>query len=74
MILMQDKRQVEWVSITMAIKHLPITACKQYCLTPAHAGQHKATSPTRKPLVVIVKPEYNEPKIKTERRNNCWSA
>ncbi len=30
--------------------NLPITACKQYCLAPAHAGQHKATSPTRKPL------------------------
>ena len=30
--------------------NLPITACKQYCLAPAHAGQHKATSPTREPL------------------------
>ena len=27
-----------------------LTACKQYCLAPAHSGQHKATSPTRKPL------------------------
>jgi hypothetical protein len=26
-----------------------ITACKQYCLAPAHVRQHKATSPTRKP-------------------------
>jgi len=32
-----------------------ITACKQYCLAPAHAGQHKATSPTRKTLCVILK-------------------
>ena len=32
-----------------------ITAFKQYCLAPAHAGQHKATSPTRKPLVPMLK-------------------
>lgn len=34
------------------MKTQPLTACKQYCLAPAHAGQHKATSPARKPLVV----------------------
>jgi hypothetical protein len=31
-----------------------ITACKQYCLAPAHAGQHKATSPTRKLDAIIL--------------------
>ena len=29
------------------------TACKRYCIAPAHAGQHKATSPTRKTLCTI---------------------
>ena len=37
------------------MKTQPLTACKQYCLAPAHAGQHKATSPTRKPLGEIYK-------------------
>ena len=32
-----------------------LTAFKQYCLAPAHAGQHKATSPARKTLAVIAK-------------------
>ena len=32
---------------------MPLTACKQYCLAPAHAVQHKATSPTRKSLESI---------------------
>jgi len=36
-------------------KPLAITACKQYCLAPAHAGQHKATSPARKPLCLTLK-------------------
>ena len=35
---------------TKKINKRLLTACKQYCLAPAHAGQHKATSPTRKPM------------------------
>jgi hypothetical protein len=33
---------------------MPLTASKQYCLASAHAGQHKATSPTRKTLAASV--------------------
>jgi hypothetical protein len=36
-----------------------ITACKQYCLAPAHAGQHQATSPTRKPLAAMQRQQHD---------------
>ena len=41
------------------MKTQPLTACKQYCLAPAHAGQHKATSPTRKTLCATLKDRLN---------------
>lgn len=36
------------------MKTQPLTACKQYCLAPAHAGPHKATSPARKTLCASI--------------------
>ena len=35
------------------MKTQPLTACKRHSPAPAHAGHHKATSPTRKPLAFM---------------------
>jgi hypothetical protein len=47
--------RVNSISDEIFKEDLCLTACKQYCLAPAHAGQHKATSPTRKSLAVMLK-------------------
>ena len=52
-------------------KSLCITACKRHNLAPAHAGQHKATSPTRNPLALTLKDDTTDNKRTENDRNDA---